>query len=60
MDLTIRQARHEDQRAIVDCIQAAYTRYIERIGKKPAPMLANNACQAKESLFQWRQRNVFL
>lgn len=41
MDPAIRQAKQEDQEAIVDCVQAAYTRYIERMGKKPAPMLAD-------------------
>ena len=41
MDHIIRQAEQEDHEALVDCIQAAYTKYIERIGKKPAPMLAD-------------------
>ncbi len=41
MDYTIRQAEPEDQEALVNCVQAAYTRYIERIGKKPAPLLAD-------------------
>ena len=26
---------------IIDCINRSYEKYIERIGKKPAPMLAN-------------------
>jgi N-acetylglutamate synthase-like GNAT family acetyltransferase len=41
MDHISRQAEQEDHEALVDCIQAAYTKYIERIGKKPAPMLAD-------------------
>ena len=41
MDRTIRQAEQEDQETLVDCVQAAYTKYIERIAKKPAPMLAD-------------------
>ncbi len=41
MDYIIRQAEQEDQEALVACVQAAYSKYIERIGKKPAPMLAD-------------------
>jgi ribosomal protein S18 acetylase RimI-like enzyme len=41
MDRIIRQAKQEDQDALVDCVQAAYTKYTEQIGKKPAPMLAD-------------------
>ncbi len=40
---SIRQARPADQRAIVTCVQAAYAKYTVRIGKKPAPLLANYA-----------------
>jgi ribosomal protein S18 acetylase RimI-like enzyme len=38
---TIRQAEPEDQETLVNCVQAAYSKYIERIGKKPAPLLAD-------------------
>lgn len=41
MDYIIRRAKQEDQEALVACVQAAYSQYIERIGKKPAPMLAD-------------------
>ena len=41
MEYTIRQAEPEDQEALVDCVQAAYTKYIERIGKRSAPLLAD-------------------
>jgi ribosomal protein S18 acetylase RimI-like enzyme len=41
VEYTIRQAEPEDQEALVDCVQAAYTKYIERIGKRPAPLLAD-------------------
>jgi len=41
LDYIIRQAEQEDQEALVACVQAAYSKYIERIGKKPAPMLAD-------------------
>ena len=39
----IRQAQQTDQRAIVTCVQSAYATYAARIGKKPAPSLANYA-----------------
>ncbi len=35
----IRIANLEDEEKIVQCINNAYEKYIERIGKKPAPML---------------------
>jgi len=41
LDDIIRQAEQEDQEALVACVQAAYSKSIERIGKKPAPMLAD-------------------
>ncbi len=37
----IRRARAEDVAAITECIAKAYSHYIERIGKAPAPMLQN-------------------
>ena len=37
----IRQANPADLVQIKACAVAAYTRYIERIGKKPAPMIAD-------------------
>lgn len=39
--IAIRQAQEEDQRAVVACVRAAYSKYIARIGKEPAPMLAD-------------------
>ena len=39
----IRQAQQTDQSAIVTCVQTAYAKYIARMGKKPAPSLANYA-----------------
>jgi ribosomal protein S18 acetylase RimI-like enzyme len=41
MGQTIRQAEKRDQEAVVECVQAAYSKYVERIGKRPAPMLAD-------------------
>ena len=39
----IRLARTGEEGAIGECVSAAYRVYIERIGKKPAPMLADYA-----------------
>lgn len=38
---TIRRACPEDAPAILDCITAAYGHYVARIGKAPAPMVAD-------------------
>jgi ribosomal protein S18 acetylase RimI-like enzyme len=40
---TLRPARPQDVAAIADCARAAYERYVERIGRKPAPMVADFA-----------------
>lgn len=40
-DVLIRRATPTDADAIRTCVDEAYTMYIERIGKKPAPMLAD-------------------
>ncbi|MBE2278443.1 MAG: GNAT family N-acetyltransferase [Rhodobacteraceae bacterium] len=40
---TIRRATATDEPAIRACAEAAYTRYIAAIGRKPAPMLADYA-----------------
>ena len=37
----IRKASHSDLEEVEACAVAAYTRYIERIGKAPAPMVAD-------------------
>lgn len=42
-EVTIRLARVEDREAIAACVNAAYMKYIERMGKEPAPMLADYA-----------------
>lgn len=41
----IRSARVEDEAAVRACAEQAYSRYIEVIGRKPAPMLADFAAQ---------------
>jgi len=48
----IRKASPADLDQIKACAVAAYTRYIERIGKKPAPMVADfGAAIETESLY---------
>jgi ribosomal protein S18 acetylase RimI-like enzyme len=39
----IRQAEARDVAAVTACMRAAYALYVERIGKEPAPMLADYA-----------------
>ncbi len=39
----IRQAQEGDLDAVVACVQAAYAKYIARIGKEPAPLLVDYA-----------------
>ena len=41
MQAIIRQAVKADLAGIKSCAIAAYTMYVKRIGKKPAPMVAN-------------------
>jgi GNAT superfamily N-acetyltransferase len=38
-NIVIRQAREDDRFNIVKCVKASYEKYVERIGKKPIPML---------------------
>lgn len=44
-DLRIRPAQAADLAAITACAEAAYAKYVVRIGKKPAPMVADFASQ---------------
>jgi hypothetical protein len=37
----IRKALHSDLDAIRRCAEAAYSVYVERIGRRPAPMVAD-------------------
>lgn len=41
----IRQAITDDEPAIRECAEQAYSRYVPLIGRKPAPMLADFASQ---------------
>ncbi|HTK06725.1 MAG TPA: GNAT family N-acetyltransferase [Ktedonobacteraceae bacterium] len=38
---SIRPAHEADHEAVAGCVQAAYDKYIARIGRKPAPLLAD-------------------
>ncbi|MCO1602087.1 GNAT family N-acetyltransferase [Desulfosporosinus nitroreducens] len=39
MDIKLAEKKHEQ--AIFECVSIAYSMYIERMGKKPAPMLSD-------------------
>jgi len=41
--MNIRIAEEYDRQVILECVDDAYRKYIDRIGKQPAPMLANYA-----------------
>ena len=40
-DIVVRPASRDDIGAIRQCVKRAYTMYVPRMGKKPAPMLAD-------------------
>lgn len=40
-NILIKPADIKDSQAVSQCVDAAYAKYIKRIGKKPAPMLAD-------------------
>lgn len=48
--MNIRIAVEDDRQAILECVDDAYRKYIDRIGKKPAPMLANYSELISKSL----------
>ena len=43
--MTIRRATPDDLAAVTACARAAYEMYVPRIGKEPAPMIADFAAQ---------------
>ena len=43
MSGTIRPAGRNDVRAVAGCVRASYAKYVERIGKEPAPMRRDHA-----------------
>ena len=43
----IRRANPENRAAVSDVVQAAYSKYIERMGKRPAPMLEDYAARIR-------------
>ncbi|MEP7706546.1 GNAT family N-acetyltransferase [Paraglaciecola sp. 25GB23A] len=48
--MNIREACQSDLKDIILCVNSAYEHYIERIGGKPAPMLANYEQCIKEKI----------
>lgn len=48
LEITIRAAREEDVPAIKTCVDGAFGKYIERIGKPPAPMLLDYPATIRE------------
>ena len=46
----IRHAVEADEPGVSACVDAAYARYVERIGKKPAPMLADYTALIKREV----------
>ena len=47
-NITLRLAGEQDYSDIHDCAQRAYEKYIERIGKRPAPMDADFMAQIRD------------
>lgn len=50
--MPIRKAIPQDLTAIRSCAEAAYQRYVDRIGKKPAPMVADFGRQIRDGIVQ--------
>ncbi len=48
--MIIRKAQQQDVQSITDCARAAYSMYFDRIGRDPAPMVADFATQVGEGL----------
>lgn len=46
--MTIRDATPADEAAVRACAEAAYARYVEAIGRPPAPMVADFAAQIRD------------
>ncbi|QBD80306.1 GNAT family N-acetyltransferase [Ktedonosporobacter rubrisoli] len=42
-DINIRLARPDEQETVSACVNIAFTKYVERMGRKPVPMLADYA-----------------
>lgn len=51
-DFQIRKATLDDFANVQRCAQAAYAKYVERIGKAPAPMNADFAAQIEQGIVQ--------
>ncbi len=46
--MIIRKAQRQDVQTITDRARAAYSMYVDRIGREPAPMVADFATQVVE------------
>jgi hypothetical protein len=49
-DFQMRKAKLEDLANVRSCAQAAYSKYIDRLGKAPAPMEADFAAQIEQGI----------
>jgi hypothetical protein len=49
-DFQIRKATLDDFANVRSCAQAAYSKYVDRIGKAPAPMDADFAAQIEQGI----------
>ena len=45
---SLRNATHEDAAAVTECVHNAFSHYVERIGRKPGPMLMDYAQEIRE------------
>lgn len=54
---TTRLANVNDRAAVQACVDAAYARYVPRIGKKPAPMVADYDALIRQGLVQVLERD---
>jgi ribosomal protein S18 acetylase RimI-like enzyme len=48
--MLIRLATANDVTDVIDCARSAYSKYIERVGREPAPMLADYTAQIEQGI----------
>lgn len=48
--MQIRLATEKDLTSLVECVRSAYSKYVERIGREPAPMLADYKTQLEQNI----------
>ena len=54
-EITLRKAKPEDLAFVSQCAEAAYSLYVDRIGKKPAPMVADFAAAERANQLEVMQ-----